>query len=499
MLMFEPQKLHPISYVEGLIEVIKQNIFVWIIFLLFNLKDFDFKDYTSYILPGIFGAFFLISLIANAVNVYNTRYWLENNHFIVRRGILSIERKELDIRRIQSIDTSQGVVQQLVGGVKLQVRTPSDGVDLSTVKKAQSDELEATIRSLQHELSSSNIATVDEGDSASSEQEALVNDSKKLYRLNFKELLFMALTSGSIGLAFITISPILGAVNQFIPWDKLGGEVVKQLHSISLAIIVFILTALLVSYIVGAVINIVRFYNYTVDERGRQLTIRYGLFNVKKITVPTERVQAVVEKQSHLRKWLGYTSLHFIITSDMEDADDEVSPDGYVPIFPFIKRDKGYHLIKELVPNMYFEEVDKGMSWRGFHRHFWIPALILFAIAGIVHYFWVPWGYLIAGVITLLLIIRGFVYTKTAGAKLVKDELAVCEAGLLRSKYSYFKHDKVLGMSTEQNPFLARSGLANFYFYIAKANDNEMIGLDYAQYERVQHYRQWYLGGEPRE
>ena len=37
-MMFSPQKLHPISYISGLIEAFKQNIIVIIVFLVLTLK-----------------------------------------------------------------------------------------------------------------------------------------------------------------------------------------------------------------------------------------------------------------------------------------------------------------------------------------------------------------------------------------------------------------------------------------------------------------------------
>jgi uncharacterized membrane protein YdbT with pleckstrin-like domain len=37
------------------------------------------------------------------------------------------------LRRIQTLDTTQGIINQIVGGVKLQIKTPSDGIDLDPV------------------------------------------------------------------------------------------------------------------------------------------------------------------------------------------------------------------------------------------------------------------------------------------------------------------------------------------------------------------------------
>ena len=49
MMIFKPQKLHPISYFTGLINVIKQNIFVIIVFIGFNIWNFDFTNIRHYI------------------------------------------------------------------------------------------------------------------------------------------------------------------------------------------------------------------------------------------------------------------------------------------------------------------------------------------------------------------------------------------------------------------------------------------------------------------
>ncbi|MEJ7255269.1 PH domain-containing protein, partial [Staphylococcus epidermidis] len=56
-----------------------------------------------------------------------------------------LERKELNIRRIQTMDTVQSIVHQIVGGVKLVIKTPSDGIDLNMVTKQQSQWIQEEI------------------------------------------------------------------------------------------------------------------------------------------------------------------------------------------------------------------------------------------------------------------------------------------------------------------------------------------------------------------
>ena len=83
--MSEPQKLHPISYFNGIINAIKHSRLF--IFIIFQLKDFDYTNPESYLWIGIVFVFFLISYISQIVGIMNTRYWIEDNYFILTTGI----------------------------------------------------------------------------------------------------------------------------------------------------------------------------------------------------------------------------------------------------------------------------------------------------------------------------------------------------------------------------------------------------------------------------
>ncbi len=79
----------------------------------------------------------------------NTRYWIEDNYFILTTGIFNKKRKELNIKRIQSVDMTQGVVNQIIGGGYNQ--NASDGI-VRVISKKQGEYLERYIDQLQTEL-----------------------------------------------------------------------------------------------------------------------------------------------------------------------------------------------------------------------------------------------------------------------------------------------------------------------------------------------------------
>lgn len=322
MTMYSPQKLHPISYIDGLISVIKSNFIVIIIFL-FNIKDFKYDDFSSYIIPGIMTLIFSIGFIHNIIKVYNTRYWIEEDHFILTTGVFNKERKELNISRIQSADTSQGLINQIVGGVELIIKTPSDGIELGTISKKQSEVIEQELRSIQERMNNQVNQEAkelnDENHTQTYQQHA--KPQYAIFKMPFKQLLFMSMTSGAIALAFVTLSPIIGSLSSVIPWDKFGEEISSVFKTIYFIVIFIVILVLLLSYIIGTIMYLIKFYGYQVIQDNHQLKIQYGLFTKKNITVPTDRLQGVLEHQSFIRKLFGYTSIHFYITSDIDTTE----------------------------------------------------------------------------------------------------------------------------------------------------------------------------------
>lgn len=517
-MMSSPNKLHPISYVNGLITAIKQNFFVFIVFIFFQLKDFDFSNPKSYIWPGLLFTIFVITYCSQIIKAYTTRYWIDNDKFILTKGLFNKERKELNIERIQSIDTSQTLINQLIGGVELKIKTPSDGIELSVITKKQSELIEQQIDHLQLEILNGKNTEVNQinqdkvdieinKDRVQDKDKYNTNDKllqQQIYHMPFKQLLFMSLTSGAIGLAFATIGPTFGVFSNFIPWSKLGETFGVIAHALTITIIAIVVCIIAISYVVGTILNIMRYFDFCVTYDAKQLKITYGLFNKKKITVPTERVQAIVEQQSYVRRIFGYTAIHFIITSDfnINNDNDDGNNNGNIIVLPFIKRKHAYQVIQKLIPEMEFQQIVPGMPRKGFHRHFLIPTLVVIAVTVCCLYFWSQFLWLIvsmATIVILLFIVKAIIYTKNAGLKITNNELTIRTITLFNRRTYYLKRNKIIGFDTFQHPLLKRSHLINFKVIIAKGLDKKKIGLKFATEKQVLILKDWFERGESHE
>ncbi|PTH32871.1 hypothetical protein BU592_08105 [Staphylococcus arlettae] len=498
--MYKPQKLHPISYLSGVIEAIKQNIVLIFIFIIFNLDSFDFANPKSYIYPGIILTIFIITFIYHALVVYKTKYWIENDHFIMDYGIVTKKRKELNIRRIQTVDTSQGVIHQIVGGVKLQIKTPSDGVELDTVSKLQSEHIRNTIKQMQNEEQQEVTDSVENVTQEGQDYNSASTPHKVLFKLSKKQLLFMAMTSGAIGIALATIAPIIGSFSEVIPWERLSEKVANISQAIFVIVSLLVAIILIISYVIGTLIVFIRYYNYTLSAHNDQLTIRYGLFNVKNITVPTNRVQAILEKQSFVRKLFGVTSITFVTTSDTKvESDDTTMADGNVLILPFIKRNSAYRMLQELVPSFEFKPAAKIMPNRAFHRYFIKEAAILLIIGAALSYFWTIWVMVVICMIIILLIINAVITVKSSGLYYFDDQLVIRNVSLIGIKQFYLKKDKILGMELTSNTFMDKSKLRSFKCIVAKGIANTKIGLRFVEKQQALDLKAWYLRGDGHE
>lgn len=491
--MYNPQRLHPLSYLTGLITTIKQNIVVIVIFI-FNINNFNFTDVKSYIWPAFLTAIFLFSFIYNALEVYSTRYWIEGHHFVVTKGVFNKKRKELDIQRIQAFDSSQDIVNRIFGGVIMEIKTPSDGIKLQIVSKNQFNLIEQAVRSEQASKDYEDELMSETSEEEQSASHTMTTEQPtQIFKLSLKELIFMALSSGSIGIALVTLGPLLGTFQEIIPWDKLFHQFDWIAQAAYLVVAGLIILALFLAYIIGVIIEFVRYYGYTLSEKNEQLHIRYGLLNVKTINVATRRIQAVVEKQSFIRRFIGYTSVYFIITSDAKQTEGSTTASGDIMILPFVKRQKAYRMIEQLVPSIAFEKVETGLPFGGIRRHAQIGMGMLL-IAGIIStYFWSWWYLALALIACLLVLINSIITVRYSGFKTDRTTLTVKKSQLMRTRYFYAKKDKLLGFDKSQNWFMKRVGLSDFAFSAAKGLGSMDIGLRFIDNEAAEQLKQWYV------
>ena len=144
---------------------------------------------------------------------------------------------------------------------------------------------------------------------------------------------------------------------------------------------------------------------------------------------------------------------------------------------------------------MEFNSITETVPKRGYHRHFFIPSIIIILSASICAYFWSIWSCIIALMIIIFMAIHAYVYISVSGLCNRKNEITLRQVSIMNINSYYFKRNKIIGMNVNQNPFLENGHLAHLHFILAKGAVNEDIKLKYASEKQVQLNIETYLGG----
>ncbi|TVT27221.1 PH domain-containing protein [Salinicoccus cyprini] len=459
--MYSPQKLHPIAYLGSVVNGIK-NLWIPLLIILFQSRESIFSGNVSmkYILIG--GGILVLAIILfggmDFLNKYRTRFWIEDGKFIYKDGVITNREKELDIRRIQSIDFSEPIFHRLFGAVKLDIITPGDGIKIDTMKKSQAISLQDILYDEKSYIRDE-VAVGDSSDwprKTGEKDQATEAPSEVLYHMNGRSLLLMSMTSGALG-AFLAL--VFGFLNligaDFLIeryFDYFEGVIRNIVLAIGLAVGLFIV----VGYAIGILIMSMKYYKYTLRMKHDDLIVEYGLLEKKHQSVNINRVQNIIIKDSILRRMIGYYSLSVTITSDSLDSEDI---DGTVDLLPFIKRDRLYEIVGQIFPNYHLEAPPGTVPGRGYRRYFQIMTVILLMVTAAVQYFWFDYAWIIGLVLILAFVVSGVYSARNSGYAIHGDEINLMTVGFFKRSHYVIKQEKLIEAEWVYNPFLRRDDL----------------------------------------
>lgn len=466
--MYSPQKLHPVAYLGSVASGIK-NLWLPIILILFNQRETIFSGNISLRWFLIVGGIFLLLLIifgaGDFINKYRTRFWIEDKKFILKDGVFTRREKELDVGRIQSIDFNEPVLHRLFGAVKLEIKTPGEGITIDTIKKAQAEELQSILykeKDRINEGSDSVVTDVEIGDSSPWPKEEEPETSKKefniLYKMSGKELLLMAMTSGALGSFIAIVFAFLNLIGATFLIEVYLEYFENVFQSLAIGLTIAILFFVAAGYVIGILILLIKYYNYTLKNHHDDLAVEYGLLEKKHKSVNINRVQNIVIKDSLLRRLIGYYSLSVTITSEDFSKDNA---NGSVVLLPFIKKNEIYNIIQEIFPNYHVEQPDKIVPRRGYRRYFQIMTAIFIIVTAVVQYFWWSYAWIVGLVLILVTVLSGIYSARNNGYKINGEEINVLSTAFFTRSHFVIKHDKVIGAKINENPLLIRAKLAN--------------------------------------
>ncbi|MBU7596020.1 PH domain-containing protein [Metabacillus halosaccharovorans] len=443
-MMFEPKRIHPVGMILSFVNMIKSYIIPAIIFFFVSSNE----SFNLYIIIG--GCLLILFVVVTSIlEWWKFTYIIEDGELRIEHGIFVKKKRYIPIERIQTINISAGVIQQIFRLVKLQIETAGSGmeaeVSLTAIKKQEADRIQEEI-SKYKQLSKLSIGE--------DEQEEVLLD-QPTFKMTTKDLLVAASTSSGIGVIISAVAAFVSQFDEFIPYDQIIDRFDFLTNaSITLyAILIFI--AFFIAWILSIIGVVLKYAYFTVIKGEEELKISRGIFEKRQITIPTKRIQAIQIVQNPLRQLLGYTTIY------IESAGGNSGDEGLSTIlFPVVPKKNVEQLLLEFLPDFKEHSDLHRLPKRSMIRYCFrktIPALIVMIP---VAYFLQPWGY----VSIILLPVAawwGFASYKDAGWNYHGDQLNIVFR-IISKTHVLVNRNRLQSVKSKTTYFQKRASLETF-------------------------------------
>lgn len=386
-----------------------------------------------YFLHLVLLAILFIMAIFSAIKWYFKVYWIESNILHIKHGVFVKKESYLNKDRVQNISTSSNVIYQMLGLTKLNIEVAGGG-----------SEPEVMLAGIREDKAKELIALLHKERSVLSEEAPAEEESKTVYRLTAKEILFASITSGRFGLVFSMLVILYTEFNQFLPkWliNKVEAYVVDN-GVYELIVMAAILMA--VSWVVSTAGYALKYVNFKIERNGNEIRIVQGLFDKKEFVLKLHRIQAITVKEGILRQPFGYCSVEVEVIQSIEAAGNEVM------LHPFMKKKDVQQLLAYLQLPYEIEEEIVHLPKAALRRYVimgWITSAVLAVpIAGASIYFKQHTALFVLIPLFIVFTILAYARYKSGGYMIRDNQLVMVHRGL--AKYTGImrrRHIQVVG------------------------------------------------------
>ena len=293
-----------VIYIKLLYKLFKAT---WVLVIVF-IQQFSKlpETATSWVFVGVLG--FLIFFLIRAYLIYkNFLFKVDDDHFVLKEGILKKKYTSISFDRIQNINFKQNVIQQLINVYEVSIETAGSKSTEIAIKALTIKNAEALKRAL---------AQV-----AKTKNEIETTLPKPLLRIGFFELLKVSLTENHLQNLLVFLALVFGLFQQLSDVFKgVGKEAVfndyfninQEAIYNSVVIVMVLVGILLIIGIVSSFVRVLLFhFNLTLFIKEKSFEITQGLLTKKSIILSKGKVQSITVSTNPIKNWLGISFVTF--------------------------------------------------------------------------------------------------------------------------------------------------------------------------------------------
>jgi len=446
-----------VIYLNQIYRTIKVS---WILlFLIF--KDFsEFSDTKAlYILLGVIGV--LVFLLIRAFLLYkNFVFKIEDQHLILKQGILKKTNTSIPFHRIQNINFKQNVVQQLINVYEVAIET------------AGSNDTEIAIKALSLEKAEAFKDLVSKSTHANENE--YKEKETPFVKISVAELFKVSLTENHLQNLFLFLAIVIGFFQQiqqifdgFGKTEELDGFIADSTNAIStslLLILIFLILLVVIAFLSSFVRVFLNHFNLTAYLKDDSMEINQGLFTKKSIVLKKQKVQNITVSTNPLKRLVG---INFITFKQAVSGVVSQKKDKLIRLVGC--KLEQVNVIKE---NLFaiddVEQKSKQYPDAYYKRRVYILSFLFLIAIYIGLFFFIKYQYVTASLVlvlpvTLLLISKKL---KKRYYKLSNDFL-LTGSGLIETHTTYLEKFKVQNIKLKQTIFQQRNKVADLVFQTA--------------------------------
>ncbi|MGG1341535.1 PH domain-containing protein [Bacillus toyonensis] len=467
------KRQHPITMLLEL----KITDFIPFIIFLFSLKG---KFPFWYLVPI---GFAVITIVSAIVGWYYKVYWIENNVLHIKEGLFVKKESYLNKERVQTINTSSGMLYQVLGLKKIKIETAGGGNEPEVSLAGITVEEATKLITMLNEPTS--VVKVEETSEEVVRKEIITEEKQTTeYKLTWKEILIASITSGQFGLLFSLIFFVYNQVDEYIPrWIKNSVESYVMDHDIY-GWIYMVAILLVVSWIISTIGYALKHGDFTVNRKNDEVRISQGLLEKKELVLKLHRIQGITIKEGILRQPFGYCAVQVEVIQS-EGKEEKVT------LHPIIRKDRVQQLLTHLqLPyelNTNIISLPKAALRRYLIDSFIFFAMLAIPLTGISIYFekyYIMWALL---PLAILIFTLGCATFKTNGYGVNGEQITLVYRSV--GKYTgLVKRRHVQSMEKTQSYFQRRVDLCTYKFSSASSN----YKLEHTRVEDAERMQDWY-------
>ena len=412
-MMSEPRRMHPaaviLNFIKGLVETVKNFIIPFGVVIFLNQSQT-----VKMIAIAAAGLFFIALVVTSIIKWSKFTYRIEEDELRIEEGLINKKKRYIPIERIQTINTSAGLIQQIFKLVKLQVETASGGteaeVSLVAITQAEAERIQQALfeRKKAAEDTGTDVPVPLE-ETAEEAEEA--EEPGMMYKMTGQELLTAASTSSGIGVIISGVFAFFTQVDDFFDLDWLYDRFAFLNSAGATVIALAAFVALFIAWLLSIVGMLLKYANFTVVRKEKEIVISRGLIEKQQITIPLQRIQAIKIKESLIRQPFGLAAVTIVSA-----GGNVLEEDKSAVLFPIISKKMIKQHLGELIPDYAPEDDLNRLPKRALRRYILRASWPVLAVVPLSILF-PPWGYLSAVLIPFYWII-GYLSYRDAGWKI---------------------------------------------------------------------------------